>query len=327
MIRYLGSWLWYKLSLNLMGAWYLIREQVWDRHRHLPPLVEQGGKLVVVTGGGRGIGEKAVRKLVALGCRVIVGVRNPDAVRKVFEDCGDAVQALPLDLLSMESVQSFAKQVLQLGKPVDVLINNAGIMFGPRKETSEGFEHQLCTNYLGHFLLSHLLLPLLVKAGEGGKPARLVNVSSCAHLLGSWLDVSDLQLRRSYVPEQAYGNSKAAQIMFGEHLAREIEARGANVKIISLHPGVIYTDLYSNVPGIKFVSAIARLIMKTPDQGGDTLVAAALDPALEDTKGALYLINSRPAVSSALTRDQGAQAALWEATCRLLDIVPDQFGV
>merc|ERR1711887_55234 len=74
MIRFLGSWLWYKLSLNLVGAWYLIREQVWDRHRHLPPLIDQGGKLVVVTGGGRGIGEKAVRKLVALGCRVIVGV-------------------------------------------------------------------------------------------------------------------------------------------------------------------------------------------------------------------------------------------------------------
>jgi len=67
--------------------------------------------------------------------------------------------------------------------------------------------------------------------------------------------------------------------------------------------------------------------MKTPDQGGDTLVAAALNPSLEDTKGALFLINSRPAASSAFTRDQGAQAALWEATCRLLDIAPDQFGI
>lgn len=327
MIRYLGSWLWYKISLNLVGAWYLIREQVWDRHQQLPPLVDQGGKLVVMTGGGRGIGEKAVRKLVALKCKVIVGVRNPEAVQKVFEDCGDVVKALPLDLLSMESVRGFAKQVLQLGKPVDVLINNAGIMFGPRKETQEGFESQLCTNYLGHFLLTHLLLPVLLTAGENGKPSRVVNVSSCAHLLGSWMDVSDLQLRRSYVPEQAYGNSKAAQIMFGEHLAREVDSRGGNVKIISLHPGVIYTDLYSNVPGIKFVSAIARLIMKTPEQGGDTLVAAALNPALEEAKGAPYLINSRPAVSSALTRNQGAQAALWEASCRLLDIAPDQFGV
>lgn len=326
MLHHLASLLWHKLLLALVGGWYLVREQVWDRHRRLPSLPDQEGRLVVVTGGGRGIGEKAVRKLVGLGCRVVVGVRSPDSVRQVFEDCGSSVQVLPLDLLSMASVRAFATQVLELG-PVHVLINNAGIMFGGRKETEEGHEYQLCTNYLGHFLLSHLLLPALSTAGRQDRAARIVNVSSCAHLLGSWMDFSDLQSKRSYIPEQAYGNSKAAQLMFAAQLDRLLVARGEHVKVSSLHPGVIYTDLYSNVPGIKFISALCKLVMKSPAQGGDTLVAAALDPALETLQGAQYLVNSQPASQSAFTRDRGNQARLWEATTGLLDIPHDQFGL
>jgi len=325
MVGHVLSWLWYKLLINMVGAWYLVREQVWDRHRPLPPLPDQAGRTVVMTGGGRGIGEQAVRKLVSSGCHVIVGVRSPDTVRGVFQGL-QGVQVLKLDLLDMESVRDFARQVLQLGVPLHVLICNAGIMFGPRRETEEGFEYQLCTNYLGHCLLAHLLLPTMARV-EGEVQARIVSVSSCAHHLGSWLDVSDLQLRRGYVPEQAYGNSKVAQLLWAAHLSRVLEERGAGVKVLSLHPGVIYTDLYSSIPGITWIAGLCRAVMKTPGQGGDTLVQAALDPALEASTSPLYLVNSRPASSSSLTRDTRLQGALWEATCRLLDIPPDQFGL
>ena len=102
-------------------------------------------------------------------------------------------EALELDLMSMDSVKSFAKQILDKNLKIDVLINNAGIMFGSRKETQDGFESQLATNYLGHFLLTHLLLPKLKEAGKSGESARIINVSSAAHHGGCWLDWNDFQ--------------------------------------------------------------------------------------------------------------------------------------
>jgi len=317
-------WLFYKLLIYLVGAWFLVREQVWDRHRPLPSLPRQEGKLVVLTGGGRGIGQQAVNKMVALGANVIIGVRNPESVAPLF---GPEVTVLKLDLLCIKSVRGFAEKVLDLGKPVHVLINNAGIMFGPRRETEEGFEHQLCTNYLGHFLLSHLLLPSLVRAGSEAAPARIVNVSSCAHILGSWLDFTDLQLRRYYSAEQAYGNSKAAQILFTGYLTRVLSSRGAHVRVDAVHPGIIYSGLYDNVVGWQLVSGLASLCMKSVAQGGESLVQAAVDPRQDLLEPGQYLVNSRPSTSSAFTRDPTNQERLWDITSAIFDISKDKFGL
>ena len=102
-------------------------------------------------------------------------------------------EAFELDLSSLDSVRNFAQQILAKNMPINVLINNAGIMFGPRRESKDGFELQLATNHLGHFLLTHLLLPKLREAGTKELSARVVNVSSCAHYAGSWTDWSDFQ--------------------------------------------------------------------------------------------------------------------------------------
>ena len=127
-------------------------------------------------------------------------------------------------------------------------------MFGDRKVTEDGFESQLATNYLGHFLLTHLLLPHL-----DSSQARVVNVSSCASYMGSWLDYTDwTSLAKFYSPEQAYGNSKAAQILFTKQLTTVLEQENSSVRCYSLHPGIVYTGLYVNVWWMKPFSLVAR---------------------------------------------------------------------
>jgi len=330
MMKWLLVNFWFKLYLNFIGAIYIVKEQILKRPRTLPPYPTQRGKTFVITGGGRGIGEHAVRKLLELGGRVILGCRSPDSVKKKFDDIlkneslEGSVEVYHLDLMSLDSVRCFARKIVSLNIPVNVLINNAGIMFGDRKITEDGFESQLATNYLGHFLLTHLLMPLLEKTGNADLPSRVVNVSSCAHYCGSWMDFSDLQLNKIYSPEQAYGNSKAAQVMFTEHLNSILNSRGNHVMVASLHPGVVYTDLYTNVAWVKIFSIVARLMMKTAKQGGDTLVHAAIDPRLTASSKDLYLENCRPGRKSSFTGSLENQARLWGISCSLLGI--EDFG-
>ena len=169
--------IWFKIYLNLIGAMYLVKEQILRRPRSLPPYPSQTGKTVLITGGGRGIGEQAVKKLVRMGARVIMGCRSPESVKKKFEEAfkdhavTGSVEVYHLDLMSLSSVKSFAQTILSLDIPIHVLINNAGIMFGDRKLTEDGFESQLATNYLGHFLLTHQMLPMLERTGKEESPA------------------------------------------------------------------------------------------------------------------------------------------------------------
>jgi NADP-dependent 3-hydroxy acid dehydrogenase YdfG len=214
MLKFILVWLWSKIYLNLIGAWYVLKEQVFDRHRRLPNLDSERGKTIVITGGSRGIGYEAVKTFLRLGCTVIVGCRNVEQAKELLasEPNKALARVLPLDLMSLSSVREFATDVLATTPAINVLVNNAGIMFGARRETAEGFESQLATNYLGHWLLGHLLMPALERGAGSDVPARIVNVTSCAHYLGSWLDWDDLHGKKVYSPEQAYGNSKAAQV-------------------------------------------------------------------------------------------------------------------
>lgn len=311
---------WYWLYLQALGAVYLVKEQVISRPRSLPPYSPPPGTTIVITGGGRGIGRCAVERLVGLGCRVVLGCRSPEKVAPLFPAAGKqggGVECLQLDLLSLASVRQFAQAVIALDCRVDCLVLNAGIMFGPRRESEDGFESQLATNFLGHSLLTHLLLPRLAQAPE----PRLVSVSSCAHYLGSWLDWADLHSASFYSQQQAYGNSKVAQILFSAELAR----RFPNVKCITLHPGVVYTDLYANSIFSNFlVAPLARCVMKSPRQGGDTVVHAALDPAVVSMKDPVYLENCRPARLSSFARDVSNQGRMWDLTLETLGI--QQFG-
>jgi len=325
----------FKLYMNFIGAIYMFKENTYQRPRRLPDYGQLAERTVVVTGGGRGIGEEAVKKFLKAGMKVICGVRSPESVQAKFdklvaedkESYTGTLICLHLDLMRMESVRSFAEAVLNLDTPIHVLANNAGIMFGDRKLTEDGYESQMATNYLGHMLLTHLLLPALNKTAADPKSegVRVVNVSSCAHYFGSWLDWNDWSsLSRFYSPEQAYGNSKVAQVLTTQQLARLLETQGQGIKVYSIHPGIVYTDLYVNVWWMKPLSLLARAVMKTPEQGGDTLVHAVMDPDLVTKGSGLHLENHRPVSVSSFADRREHQEKMWSDTCRLLHI--QRFG-
>jgi len=319
--------LWYKFYLNFVGAIYVLKEQIWDRHRKPSVPGNCEGTNIVITGGSRGIGLEAVKKLLNLKCRIIIGCRSVDQAAKALnaKEYNEQLTIVPLDLMKLSSVRSFAEQVKSTGIPIHCLINNAGIMFGPRKETEDGFECQLATNHIGHFLLSHLLFNNLEAAGTAERPARIVNVSSIAHYLGSWMDFQDLHARKRYSPEQAYGNSKAAQVMFSQYLDSMQASKVPRVRVIALHPGVVKTDLYTHVWWVKLFDWFAWLTMKTAPQGGDTLIHAALAPELAQAVTTnKYLENSRLHRTSDFTASLENQRKLWEASCQMLNI--QEFG-
>lgn len=153
---------------------------------------------------------------------------------------GALAESLLLDLASLSSVREAARKVLAEGEPLDVMVNNAGVMAPPkRRETSDGFELQFGTNVLGHFLLTALLYPLVEKADAG----RIVTVASIAHKRGR-IQFDDLQFERAYHPRQSYAQSKLANLLLGFELERRLRRNGSSVMSVSCHPGVASTNLF-----------------------------------------------------------------------------------
>lgn len=268
----------------------------------------------VITGGSKGLGFETTQSLLALGVRVIVGSSSPKraamAKQRLFEKHPNGqVEFLPLDLRCMSSVKSFAEEVIARTATVDLLICNAGVMMVPYSQTEDGFESHLSVNYLGHCLLTALLLPRLASAGTARKMARIVNVTSCVHKAAS-ISFDDLQSKRWYSPYHGYAQSKLAQVMFTESLARHLRSGGLPVSVNCVHPGIVDTDLYQMVTWSPLVSG---LFFRTPTEGAETTLYAALSPAMEGVSG-YYLEDCALANSSCEARDRASQDRLWEMT-------------
>eukprot|EP00088_Acartia_fossae_P018301 TRINITY_DN2056_c0_g1_i7.p1 TRINITY_DN2056_c0_g1~~TRINITY_DN2056_c0_g1_i7.p1 ORF type:complete len:342 (-),score=48.24 TRINITY_DN2056_c0_g1_i7:539-1564(-) len=313
-----------------IGPKYLLKEHVFDRHRAptLPKTNDQ--KTVLITGGSKGVGLGAVKVFLKLNCDVIIGCRNVSHAQREVEKLsgGDdnvmkRVKIFPLDLSSLESVANFAQSVRELGVNIDVLVNNAGIMkASPRTETSHGFEAHFGCNYLGHVLLTDLLYRQLLEASDkSGVCSRIVNVSSSVHTLCALMDgLQDVHLKEFYCPELAYSNSKTALLMFSQSLEHKFRTAGTNIKVISLHPGVVYTDLaLQDHPRI--VREFTKLIFKSADEAGETLVHAALAPELEhENLAGLYLENSLLVDIGDYCKNEKNQTKLWNETKNLLKL-------
>ena len=192
------------------------------------------GRTVVVTGGNSGIGYHTVAALVAHGARVVIASRNEEKGRAAAAQL--KAEWLPLDLANLASVRAFAEG---FAGPLDLLVNNAGVMAIPRRETADGFEMQFGTNHLGHFALTGLLLPALLASGNG---PRVVTVSSGEHHRGS-IDFDDLMSERSYGQMGAYRRSKLANLLFTFELQRRADAAGVNLLSVAAHPGFAATNL------------------------------------------------------------------------------------
>jgi NAD(P)-dependent dehydrogenase (short-subunit alcohol dehydrogenase family) len=251
------------------------------------------GRNTVVTGGYAGIGLETVRVLVKAGAQVTVGARDlAKAKRNLAEIPGVAIQ--PLDLLDPKSIDAFAESFLASGRPLHLLINNAGVMANPLTRDARGYESQFATNHLGHFQLTARLWPAVLKAGG----ARVINVSSRGHRF-SPIHFEDPNFnQRAYDKWLAYGQSKTANVLFSVELDRRGQAH--QIRSFGLHPGAIMeTDLSRHLTeedlkrfGItfengqmKFDPAATPFKFKTVPEGAATTAWCATSPQLKDLGG------------------------------------------
>ncbi|XP_037277180.2 polyprenol dehydrogenase [Rhipicephalus microplus] len=311
------------LCLYILSAYYLLWECLLRIKSRLSPQEEISyrsmlNKTVVVTGGSGGIGHETIRALLSLGARVIDG--SPDTNfkeerrRSLLEGQPTAqVELLHLDLSSMASVKLFVEKILKSESKVDALICNAGVMLMPYLETEDGFELHVSINYLGHCLLTALLLPLLIAASSKGQAARIVNVSSCVHKAGR-MDIDDLNSRKSYSCYNGYAQSKLAQVLFTKALGRHLKAKGVPVTVNCIHPGIVNTQLYQRV---WWAPLVAGLFFRTPEECVKTVLHATLSSELEGISGH-YLEECALAQSLSLCDDHSVQERLWNKTWVLL---------
>jgi NAD(P)-dependent dehydrogenase (short-subunit alcohol dehydrogenase family) len=290
----------------------------------VPP---QRGRLAVVTGTG-GLGYEIALVLAQHGAEVILAGRNErkgqDALRKILDFvAGASARFELLDLADLASVTAFSNRMLAADRPVDLLINNAGVMTPPKRRTTiEGFELQFGTNYLGHFALTARLLPLL----QRGRAPRVVEVSSGAHRLGGAIHFDDLQWERAYKPWGAYAQSKLAMLMFALELQRRSDTAGWGLLSNAAHPGYARTDLIANGPGADaLMTKINNLLVRpflsqSAADGALPVLFAATSP---EAKGAGYygpigrfeLIGAPgPAVIGAHAKDWAVAKKLWEVS-------------
>jgi NAD(P)-dependent dehydrogenase (short-subunit alcohol dehydrogenase family) len=243
----------------------------------------QQGQLAIVTGANSGIGYQAAKYLSRAGATVILACRNAEkgeAARAqiVAGQPSAKVEVRILDVADLDSVQRFAAEFLSDERPLDLLINNAGVMAIPeRRTTPQGFEMQFGTNHLGHFALTGLLLPALLRQPE----SRVVTVASIAHK-GGRLNFNDLNAERSYDPRRAYQQSKLANLVFGLEFDRRLRARSAETASVIAHPGVAVTNIVSNGMGAGLQARIAgiaiSLFAQSDDRGSWPLLYAATSP-------------------------------------------------
>lgn len=300
--------------------------------RDIPP---QQGRVALVTGATGGIGFEVARALAASGAEVLLAVR--DAVRAeaameriAGETPGARLAHVPLDLAALRSVRGCAEAVAARHGTLDLLVNVAGIMAVPRRRlTADGFEAQLGVNFLGHFALTGLLLPLLRRAAA----PRVTCVTSLAYRFGR-VDIGDLQSARAYRPWGAYAQSKLALLSFSLELQRRSDAGGWGVASIAAHPGWAVTNLYAKGPAsegtprflVWLMHRSTRLFAHSAEVAARPVLFAATAPEAEPGGhyGRRWLGEMRgppaPARITAAARDGVAAARLWCAAERLTGV-------
>lgn len=303
----------------------------------IPP---QNGKLAYITGANSGIGYHAALELARAGATVILGCRDSAKAasarqRILAEVPGAHVEIATLDLGRLDAVRAAAQTFLSTGRTLDLLIDNAGIMALPeRRVTPEGFELQLGTNHFGHFALTGLLLPALLRSKAG--PPRIITVSSIAHR-GATMDFHNLEWERGYEPWPAYRRSKLANLLFGFELERRLQRAGSSPMSVVVHPGVSNTNLFKAGPGSAkglktfiaqsiAVPLVMRVFGQSDAQGALPILYAATAPEIQggrfygpdgfrEMKG--YPVEVR---AEAQAYDEALAARLWEVSEQLTGV-------
>ena len=289
--------------------------------------VDLSGKLALVTGASGGLGLETARALAAAGAAVVVAARSAEKTNAALQSLREhlptaVVETLQLDLASLASVRRFATSFLSVHDRLDLLVNNAGVMATPFGHTTDGFELQIGTNHLGHFLLTGLLASALLAAA----PSRIVNLSSGGHVISDihWDDPNFAH--HPYEKWTAYGQSKTANVLFTVELERRLGARG--VHAFAVHPGMIRTDLGRHMTNDDhaLLQTMAESApgggglppFKSIPEGAATTVWAATAPELAG-RGGTYLADC--AISSEhapWATDVDAAQRLWTLSERLV---------
>lgn len=264
-----------------MTATPAVRENGGVRKWTAEDVPSQRGRVAVVTGANTGIGFETAKVLAARGASVVLAVRDRDkgeraAARITGAASGAEVTVTHLDLASLKSVRAAAEE-LRAGHPkIDLLINNAGVLFTGKGTTSDGFELRWGTNHLGHFALTGLLLEKMLPVPG----SRVVTVSSLGHRVRARIDFDDPRSERSYDRIAAYGRSKLANLLFTYELQRRLPGIGKTIAVAA-HPGGAHTDLMRNAPAsFRAFATIAGPLVQRPAMGALPTLRAAADPGV-----------------------------------------------
>ncbi|OBI47469.1 short-chain dehydrogenase [Mycobacterium kyorinense] len=290
---------------------------------------DQSGRTAIVTGANTGLGYHTAAALAQSGAHVVLAVRNLEkgnaALARIVAAYPQAdVTLQELDLSSLDSVRTAADALRRAYPRIDLLINNAGVMWTPKQVTADGFEMQFGTNHLGHFALTGLLLDHLLPV----RGSRVVTVSSMGHRIRAAIHFDDLQWERRYDRIGAYGQSKLANLLFTYELQRRLAAQQKNTIAVAAHPGGSNTELARNIPTIlkPVASVLGPLVFQSAAMGALPTLRAATDPDVEggqyygpdglgEQRGHPKLVSS-----SAQSHDEELQRRLWAVSEELTNV-------
>ncbi|KAG4133795.1 hypothetical protein ERO13_D08G110200v2 [Gossypium hirsutum] len=292
--------------------------------------IDGTGLTAVVTGASSGIGTETARVLALRGVHVVMAVKNMTTGREVKETIAKRnpnakIDAMELDLSSLASVRKFAADFISSGLPLNILINNAGIMATPFMLSKDGIELQLATNHVGHFLLTHLLLETMKKTAQGRTEGRIVNVSSRRHKFSypEGIRFDKINDQSGYNSLSAYGQSKLANVLHANELARRLKEDEVAITANSLHPGAIATNLFRHSNLINgLVGLVGKYVIKNVEQGAATTCYVALHPQVTGKTG-LYFADSNVAETSLQANDNALARKLWDFTFTLINNCPN----
>ena len=280
-------------------------------------ILPMAGKVVLITGGTGGIGKATAIGLAAIGARVGITGRDLARAEQAAADIrsaseNPAVDAFAADMTSQAEVRRLAATVLDAYPRLHVLVNNVGGFWAHRHPTADGLERTFALNHLAPFLLTNLLLDRL----KASAPARVVTVSSGAQSMGR-IDFNDLQGALNYSGQRAYNQSKLANIMFTNELARRLD--GAGVTATSVHPGVVRTNFGAEDQAWFFtiISRVVRPLLKTPAQGAQTPIYLASSPDMDGISGQFF-VNRKPKTANKVAYDTDMTARLWRVSTDLV---------
>ena len=276
-------------------------------------------KVCLITGATNGIGLEAAKALNQMGAEIVFIARNHEKANKLKEELlqesGRQPTAIIADLSSQNEVKKAAEEFISLNKPLDILLNNAGIMNRERKETADGFDEVFSVNHLAYFSLTLLLIEKMKNAGGG----RIVNVASMAYRFVNEMNFEDLQSKENYKGLKVYGQSKLANILFTRSLASKL--KDYKITVNCLHPGYVDTGIGLNNEGffVRLLMNLGRPFAKKTDKGAETSIYLCASPEVEKVTGEYFVDCEIEKLIGAAKSDDQAEK-LWSISSELTGI-------